>query len=136
MKRLAFSVLLCLPLLACAQPRYSIVNLEALGAPENEATYATGVNDFGQVAGSFWTLGQTELHVFSYSDGWNLFVYRDGAGMTYLGPGQGKAINDHGVVAGEANLPYLGRRAFLYQNGQMLLLGDLGGGNQQCLCHQ
>lgn len=93
----------CLPILAIfigvvpltvAQPRYEIVSLEAYSAPANEGVFARGINQSGQVMGSYWTPGQTELRLFTYSLG---------TGMADLGPAPAtfmyaRGINDAGQL--------------------------------------
>ena len=224
-----------------AQPRYEILNLESLGAPANDGVFARGVNNHGQVMGSYWTPGQTELRLFSYSfgtgmvdigpsparymygkgindlgqligfgfagpiangyrytpgvgyelltgpgddsepqginnhgqvTGWtfingqerlfrytdgvgledlglemaglaindrgditgithgSVFLYQDGVGVTLLGQGEGRAINNIGVIAGNTSLSPVGGSAFIYKDGTMQLLGNFGGSTE------
>lgn len=250
MKPLVVLFLLCVPASGWAQVWYSIVNLEALGAPASERSGARSLNNAGEVAGTYWTPGQGELRVFTYtdgrgmrdlgvslgglthatgvndsgqiavfgtpwggdnavyrhspgqglvslgglggqesetyginnqgqvtgfselpngtvhafrytdgvgmqdlgslyggnsvgrainnlgwvtgnSDGWNVFLYRDGASMSYLGQGIGWAVNDQGAVAGATLVTASGGQAFFYLNGEMSLLGSLGAGSSE-----
>ena len=222
---------------ASAQSRYEIINLESFGSPASESVFARGINSHGQVTGSYWTPGFTELRLFKYSPavgmvdlglapsrlmyatainnagqiaayglsgstshayrnssgvgyelltpgadaeayainahgqvtGWttidgndhlfrytdgigledlgadaaglaindhgsitgigggNAFLYQDGVGITVLGRGEGRAINNNGVIAGNTSLSPVGGSAFIYINGSMQLLGNLGG---------
>jgi probable HAF family extracellular repeat protein len=91
------------------------IGLQDLGSLFGGSSRAWDVNNNG------WVTGQ--------SDGFNAFLYRDGIGMTYLGPGAGRAINDAGVVVGEtgngSNL------ATMYRDGNTIYLGDLGGASSE-----
>ena len=225
---------------ASAQSRYEIVNLDSFGGPASESVFARGINNHGQVTGSYWTPGQTELRLFSYSlgtgmtdvgpapaglmvaqgindagqlianglagisrayrytpgvgyelltgtgdseaqginnhgqvtgftyingnehlfrytdgvgledlganlagaaindhgsitgtaPGGNVFVYHDATGVTLLGRGDGRAINNNGAIAGNTSLSPVGGSAFIYQNGTMQLLGNFGGSTE------
>ena len=87
------------------------MGLQDLGSLFGGNSRAYGINDNG------WVTGQ--------SDGFNAFLYRDGVGMTYLGPGVGRAINAQGTVAGDNGVGF--GQATLYRDGQTQLLGHLGG---------
>ena len=89
------------------------VGMQDLGSLFGGGSQGHAVNDRG------WVTGQ--------SDGWNIFLYRDGVGMTRVGDGIGWAINNQGSIAGETALTGAGGQAFIYMDGQMQLLGDLGG---------
>lgn len=221
---------------AAAQPRYEILSLESFGAPASESVFARGINNHGQVMGSYFTPDLTQSRLFSYSfglgmidlgpspanymygkgindsgqliafglagsiahgyrhtpgvgyellaggdtepqginnrgqvTGWtyvngvehffrytdgvglellgtsaaglaindlgsitgitggSVFVYDDATGITLLGPGEGRAINNLGVIAGNTSLTPVGSAAFIYQNGSQQLLGNFGG---------
>ena len=88
------------------------VGLQDLGSLFGGSSQAWDVNDNGWVTGN--------------SDGFNAFLYRDGEGMTYLGPGAGRAINSQGTVVGQGGGAF-GGLATMYRDGNMIFLGDLGG---------
>jgi probable HAF family extracellular repeat protein len=126
-----------------------------LGSLGGAGTEANGINNHGQVAGSSALgngsehafrysdgFGMQDLGslfggnsrayaindngwVTGQSDGFNAFLYRDGVGMTYLGPGVGRAINEQGTVVGDNGVGF--GLATLYRNGETTLLGHLGG---------
>ena len=97
----------------------TMTELHALGAYA-----ATGINDSGQVVGTFIPSGTGSSHAFLYSNGT----------MTDLGTLGGKSsyaygVNAGGQVVGDANTAdNAAYHAFLYTNGNMQNLGDLGGG--------
>ena len=94
-----------------------------LGTLGGKDSYATGINDLGQVVG--WSdTASGEKHAFLYSDG----------NMTDLGTLGGNeslanAINSKRQVVGGSSLPTGATRAFLYYDGTMSDLGTLGGEN-------
>lgn len=101
---------------------FATVGLPGLG------TWATAVNDAGQVAG-FSSEGQTTSSAFLYQDG--AFVPLGGLGGTVS---VANAINAGGQVAGFASLagdggdwPDPARHATIYRDGSQHDLGTLGG---------
>lgn len=91
-------------------------------------TEGAGLQELGSLFGGYSQGSDINNHgwVTGRSDGDNVFLYRDGPGMTYLGPGFGRAINDNGLVVGRNN-----SLATMYRDGQTLYLGDLGGNQSE-----
>lgn len=128
------------------------VGYESLGGVGDSE--ALGINNRGQVTG--WATISGGEHAFRYTDGTglenlggasigygindhgtvtgvdagNIFVQEAGGGKIFLGPGFGRAINNNGVIAGETSLTPAGGQSFIYRNGSMQMLGNLGGPNQ------
>jgi probable HAF family extracellular repeat protein len=101
---------------ACAAPaaQYTMTDLGTLGGSN---TWATGINNVGQI------VGQSGEHAFLYSGG----VMQD---LGTLGGSWSLAtsINDAGQVVGASDtVGYVDRHAFLYSGGAMTDLGTLGG---------
>ena len=83
-----------------APPLYTVTDLGSLGG---NASYANGINNSGQVVGSFDLAGEPE-HAFLYSSG----------KMNDLGEGSARAINNSGQVVGMSS-----QGGFLYSEGVM-----------------
>ncbi|MGX4641915.1 PEP-CTERM sorting domain-containing protein [Massilia sp. SYSU DXS3249] len=98
--RLAACLLLALPALASAVPRYTVTVLAG------EGSRAWDVNASGQVVGE---------------SGGNAWLYSGGA-FTLLGSGAAFGINDRGQIAGTS-----GDNGFLYSDGRMTLITGWGG---------
>lgn len=101
---------------ALAEPIYGVTVLGGAGS------YASGINNAGDVVGRFVSGDST--HAFVYSAG----------GFTDLGtlggPGSGAtAINDSGMVVGWSDTGTGQSHAFLFSGGSMSDLGTLGGPN-------
>lgn len=95
-----------------AQPRYEIIGLESLGAPDNDGVTAVDINQWGQAVGSYWTPGQTELR---------LFTYTLGGGIVDLGPSPApimpaREINNSGQIVAYGSVAGVGR-AWRYSPG-------------------
>jgi len=76
-----------------------------------------GINDQGEVTGG--------------AAGW-AFLYSESDGVSYLGAGRGRAINNHGAIAGYSVVNQFGQgMAFLWREGEMRLLGSLGGSDSE-----
>ncbi|MBN1345420.1 MAG: DUF3466 family protein [Phycisphaerae bacterium] len=91
-----------------------------LGTLGQSSSYATAVNNLGQVVGSSWV-----------GDSWHVFLHDDGV-MTDLGGLEGwhylepHAINDAGQIVGTANDDYFSLfEALFWEDGVMYLLDDL-----------
>ncbi|MET0980761.1 MAG: PEP-CTERM sorting domain-containing protein [Telluria sp.] len=97
--RLAACLLLAVPALACALPRYTVTALAGAGS------FAWDINESGQAVGEF---------------GGNAWMSSDGL-LTLLGSGSARGINDHGQVAGVT-----GDNGFLYSGGRMTLITGWG----------
>lgn len=97
--RLAAAVLLALPLLAAAVPRYTVTALAGAGSQ------AWDINAAGQV------VGERDGQAWLYS----------GGTMTMLGSGAARGINDSGQVAGVT-----GDNGFLYSGGVTTLITGWG----------
>ena len=98
-----------------------MIDLGTLGGDFSSAAF--GINDSGQIVGTASTATNAD-HAF-------LFSFATGT-MIDLGTLGGNnssaaAINNHGIVVGEAELPSGSSRAFFYANGTMHDLGTLGG---------
>lgn len=91
---------------AMAQQEYEIVALDAFVAPANGGVFARGINNYGQVVGSYWTPDFSQLRLFTYSLG---------TGMLDLG----QAPSIHMVARG------------INDAGQIVAFGSPGGGASQ-----
>lgn len=113
---------------------------------DNRSTFssATAVNDSGQVTGysyttSFTYNGDSAYHAFlvtPQNGQWYVDANADGINDLMLslgtlgGPNSwGRAINNSGIVVGEADTATYQTHAFIYQNGLIADLGTLGGRN-------
>lgn len=101
---------------------YSIIDLGTLGG----ASYAMGLNNFGQVVG-----------YSTNSDGLERAFLYSGGGMTDLGTLGGETsraygINDAGQVVGQAS-DGSQNLAYIHQSGAMTALGAFGGTNSAAL---
>ena len=101
-----------------------MTDLSTLGG---NASFATGINDSGQVVGYSYTAGDSELRAFLYTNGKMIELPTLGGDYSY---GQGYGINDSGQVVGDSipagdSQPH----AFLYTNGQIIDLHTFGGYN-------
>jgi probable HAF family extracellular repeat protein len=117
---------------AYATPQYTVTGLGGLPGYTYE-TYATGLNNSGQVVGYCVNYtGTATYHAFLYSGGQmqDLGTF-GGADSAATG------INDAGVVVGSANAANkTSIEPFVYSGGQMQRVGSLGGGDGRCLWHQ
>jgi probable HAF family extracellular repeat protein len=113
--KLLFSAVVALPLLAQADPRYTV---SVLGGPNSSAA---DINNAGAVVGRF-SFGGTTDHAFLYSGGSMMDLGTLGGAFSAAA-----RINDAGQVAGSAEASDGRIRAFLYSSGSMADLGTLGG---------
>ena len=104
---------------AQAAPTYSLTNLGDFGG---NYSWASGINNSGQVVGEAWTTPDVLL-------GFNqrAFLYSGGS-MTDLGTLGGNNsyaydINTYGQIVGSANNVYGADQGFLYSNGNMTTPG-------------
>ncbi|MFC5459251.1 DUF3466 family protein [Massilia niabensis] len=97
--RLAACLLLAVPVLASAVPRYTVTELAGAGS------FAWDINESGQVVGEL---------------GGNAWMASGGL-YTVLGSGRARGINDRGQVAGES-----GGNGFLYSAGRMTWITSFG----------
>lgn len=100
---------------------YSGGVMSDLGTPDGHQSEARGINDAGLVTGTLLTPDYRTRAFLRSADG--TFVELGSLG----GDSEGYAINAWGQVTGDADTE-TGRHAFLYSDGKMLDLGDLGGG--------
>lgn len=103
---------------------YTGGTMENLGTFGGMNSYASGINNNGQVVGQADLTGGTSSHAFLYTGG----TMQDlGTLPGYTWISDARCINDSGQVAGwsENNSDY--RHAFLYSGGTMEDLGTLGG---------
>ena len=101
---------------------YSAGILQEIGTLSGGYSYATAVNNLGQVVGlSAQVEGAFRARAFSYSDG----VMRDLG--TFEGDDSSYAadINDSSEIVGYSSRGDI-NRAFFYRNGQMLGIGEFG----------
>ena len=104
---------------------YSNGTLTALGTLGGSSSYATALNDDGQVVGYSWTSGASGTpreHAFLYSDGTISDLGTLGGDYSYAA-----GINDSGQVVGRSETSGGSYHAFLYGNGTMHDLGVLPG---------
>ena len=100
-----------------------MTNLGTLGPPYTAGSYATGINDAGQIAGYAETPSDPNysVHAFLYSNGQITDLSTLGGPSSY-----GGSINNAGQVVGRSqistNSSYY---PFLYSNGQMTALNSL-----------
>jgi probable HAF family extracellular repeat protein len=105
---------------ARAEVRYILTELGTLGGPES---YATDINNSGQITGWASTPGNEAHHAFLYSNG----TMKDLGALNEV-HSMGWAINERGQVVGDAYTSgELGFRAFSYSDGMTSDLGSLGG---------
>jgi probable HAF family extracellular repeat protein len=113
---LLFSILAA-PMMACADPRYSITPIGVAGSQP------TGINNSGEVVGYFNPSAGVQ-HAFLYTGS----AFQDlgtlgGAGSRAAG------INDAGVIVGASGTSGGDTHAFRYAGGSMMDIGTLGGQN-------
>jgi probable HAF family extracellular repeat protein len=104
---------------------YSNGTLTNLGTLGGLNSYAYGINDAGQVVGAADTTGPDSLHAFLYSGGTMQNLGTLGGNEANPEPSTAWAINNQGVVVGQAitaDGPY---HAFMYSSGSMIDLGTL-----------
>lgn len=93
---------------------------------------ALDINDLGQVVGNYDIPNISATHAFIFHDGaltdLGILGHRGG----YQDYSAASAINNMGQVAG-VSISATGDRAFLWQNGIMIDLGDLPGGNDSSI---
>ena len=82
-------------------------------------TLARGINEGGQVVGAYTLCAVGGGYAFLW----------DGQINTLLGGASALDINDAGLIVGSMNVSGVGTRAYLYQEGQVIDLGTLPGGN-------
>jgi probable HAF family extracellular repeat protein len=97
-------------------PQYTVTVLGELSGGDG-VSYATGVNNLGQVTGQSATA--TSNHAFLYSNGSMIDI---GAASPDYSVSFGEAINNNGQVAGVATT------GILYSGGSWTSLGDFAGG--------
>ena len=95
---------------------YTVTDLGAFLTGSGES-FATGLNNNGQVVGYSSNSTNGSNHPFLYSNGSLVDINPAG------GDSQAWSINDSGQIVGKAG------DAFLYQNGQLRSIGRLPGGN-------
>ncbi len=90
-------------------------------------SHALDINVSGVVVGAALQYGNTELTAFLWDDG----VLTNLESLVVDGGSQATAINDLNQVVGDSDtsIPGVGRRAFLWESGEMIDLGDFGGGS-------
>jgi probable HAF family extracellular repeat protein len=105
--------------------------MHEIGTLGGESNFANAINNAGQVVGESFTgdpKAPSTLHAFVYDTATGVMKDIDTLGASYS---DAFAINDRGQIAGEV-FPITvdgGTRAFLYDNGAMVNLGVLPGGN-------
>ncbi|HWB61158.1 MAG TPA: hypothetical protein VG733_16875, partial [Chthoniobacteraceae bacterium] len=97
-------------------PQYTVTVLGELSGG-NGVSYATGVNNLGQVTGQSATA--TSTHAFLYSSGSMIDI---GSAPPEFGDNFGVAINNAGQVAG------VGQTGIVYSSGSWTSVGDFAGG--------
>lgn len=112
---LLLSTMLAAPLMAHADPRYSVTPIGAAGS------HPTAINNSGEVVGYFNPAAGVQ-HAFLYTGS----AFQDlgtlgGAGSRAAG------INDSGVIVGAAGTSGGATHAFRYAGGSMVDIGTLGG---------
>jgi probable HAF family extracellular repeat protein len=108
--------LLAAPVAAQAGIHYTLTPIGPLGSSP------TGINNKGQVVGTFTSGAAT--HAFLYSGKGYVDLGTLGGGFSRAG-----GINDAGVVVGASANAAGDTRAFIYANGSMTDIGTLGGSN-------
>jgi probable HAF family extracellular repeat protein len=88
------------------------IGMEDLGALGGGHSSGWGINDLG------WVVGASAEHAI---------LFRDDGGMIDLGPGVAYGINNVGTVVGTADMLDGTSQAFVYLEGQVRLIGRLGG---------
>lgn len=91
--------------------------------------YANGINDHGDVVGS-WQVDQSTWRGFIVPKDGSIQDFEGATGM--LGVGGLEKINNGGTVCGSASMP-TGYHGFLWKEGTTTDLGDLGGGWSVCI---
>lgn len=108
-------------------PEYSVTDLGTLGGPANYS-YATAVNNLGQVTGYSYTATPNVVRAFLYSGG----VMTDIGTLPnpydsnhFSSVTQAFSINDSGQIVGQGYTNFGGQHAFLYSGGTMTDLNPL-----------
>jgi probable HAF family extracellular repeat protein len=98
--------------------------VQDIGAGLLRGSYATGINNLGQVVGTTSDAYYNEM----------AFIHDGGGATTHRAPGQnnceGRAINDQGMIVLACNSYYGGARAFRYVPGAYEALDDMAGTNR------
>jgi len=110
------AAVLALPVLASADPRYAVT------AVAGADSWASDINNLGQVVGSMAAGGS--YHGFVYGSGMLADIGTLGGAYS-----SALAINDHGIVVGNAELATGGYFGFVYSGGTMSALS--GGASMQ-----
>ena len=111
---------------------YSNGTMAYLGTLGGSWSYATGINDSGQVVG--WADTSSTQHAFLYSNGTMTDLGAFPGGNSWSGA---SAINASGQVVGYSTVSSGYEYAFLYSNGTMTDLGTVpGGGSSLARRHQ
>ena len=103
-----------------------LIDIGDLGGPES---FASAINERGDVVGWSIFLSDTESHAFLYRNG-EMIDLGTLLGLNAEGDeSQARDINDRGDVVGDSTSTEIfgPDHAFLYQNGEMIDLGTLGG---------
>lgn len=101
-----------------------VLDLGVLG----QGSYANGINDHGDVVGS-WQAADGTWHGFIVPRGGVIQDFGEASGIPWVGSAD--EINNGGTVCGSASLP-TGYHGFLWRAGAVTDLGDLGGGWSLC----
>ncbi|MGQ9652412.1 MAG: PEP-CTERM sorting domain-containing protein [Phycisphaerae bacterium] len=120
----SIAVMLCIPALAWADARYTVIDLGGFDPMQKSAAW--GINNAGQVVG--WAFLETAPNVYYM----RAFMWEDGS-IHDLGalPGEERSaalqINAHGQIAGDAG--YTSIHAVVWNVGNQIIrdLGTLGG---------